>query len=65
VTESISILNEVLGPVMRGPSSSHTAGAYHIGRLAHSLLADDVASARIGFDPGARSPRSTGSRGVI
>jgi L-serine dehydratase len=52
VTESISILNEVLGPVMRGPSSSHTAGAYHIGRLARSLLGDDVASARIAFDPG-------------
>jgi L-serine dehydratase len=52
MTKLVSILDEVLGPVMRGPSSSHTAGAYHIGRLAHSLLADDVASARIGFDPG-------------
>src|SRR4030042_1604843 len=31
--EFISILNDVLGPVMRGPSSSHTAGSYHIGRL--------------------------------
>ena len=26
----VSIFNDVLGPIMRGPSSSHTAGAYHI-----------------------------------
>ena len=51
MTKLVSILDEVLGPVMRGPSSSHTAGAYHIGRLARSLLADDVASATITFDP--------------
>lgn len=34
----ISIFNEVLGPIMRGPSSSHTAGAYRIGQLARQLL---------------------------
>jgi L-serine dehydratase len=52
MVEHASILNEVLGPVMRGPSSSHTAGAYHIGRLASSLLGEEVASAEITFDPG-------------
>ena len=34
----VSIFNDVLGPVMRGPSSSHTAGAYRIGTIARSLL---------------------------
>jgi L-serine dehydratase len=49
--EAASILNDVLGPVMRGPSSSHTAGSYHIGRLARSLLDDEPASAVFTFDP--------------
>jgi len=31
----ISIFNHVLGPVMRGPSSSHTAGAFHIAVMSH------------------------------
>jgi L-serine dehydratase len=48
----ISILNEVLGPVMRGPSSSHTAASYQIGRLATALLGAQPAAARITFDPG-------------
>lgn len=49
--EFTSILNDVLGPVMRGPSSSHTAGAYHIGKMARSLLNDDPAFVRVTFDP--------------
>jgi L-serine dehydratase len=48
----ISILNDVLGPVMRGPSSSHTAGPFRIGTLARALLADEPASAAFLFDPG-------------
>jgi L-serine dehydratase len=48
---SLSILNDVLGPVMRGPSSSHTAGSYHIARLAAGLLGGRPASARFRFDP--------------
>jgi L-serine dehydratase len=47
----ISIFNDVLGPVMRGPSSSHTAGAYYIGRMARSLLAEPLASVECTFDP--------------
>jgi L-serine dehydratase len=46
-----SIFNDVLGPVMRGPSSSHTAGSYRIGRMARSLLDDEPASAVFTFDP--------------
>ncbi|MGE5741459.1 MAG: L-serine ammonia-lyase, iron-sulfur-dependent, subunit alpha [Candidatus Aminicenantes bacterium RBG_16_66_30] len=49
--EFISILNDVLGPVMRGPSSSHTAGSYHIGRLVRSLLGEEPARAVFTFDP--------------
>lgn len=47
----ISILNDVLGPVMHGPSSSHTAGSYHIGRLARSLFGEEPVSAEFTFDP--------------
>jgi len=41
-----SIFNDVIGPIMRGPSSSHCAGALRIGRLARDLMSggelDDV-----------------------
>jgi L-serine dehydratase len=50
--DNTSILNDVLGPVMRGPSSSHTAGSYHLGRLARSLLGEPPSEAEITLDPG-------------
>lgn len=49
--EFISIFNDVLGPVMRGPSSSHTAGSYHIGCMARSLLGEMPKSVTFSFDP--------------
>ncbi len=45
-----SIFNDVLGPVMRGPSSSHTAASYHIGRTARALLGARPHRARFRFD---------------
>ncbi|MGD2165628.1 MAG: hypothetical protein PVH50_08865, partial [Anaerolineae bacterium] len=48
----VSVLNDVLGPVMRGPSSSHTAGAFRIGRIARDLLDGEPVSAEFIFDPG-------------
>jgi L-serine dehydratase len=33
-----SIFNDVIGPVMRGPSSSHCAAALRIGRMARDLM---------------------------
>lgn len=33
-----SIFNDVIGPVMRGPSSSHSAAAYRIGKLVKELM---------------------------
>ncbi|HAK97414.1 MAG TPA: hypothetical protein DCM87_21110, partial [Planctomycetes bacterium] len=50
--KAISILNDVIGPVMRGPSSSHTAGSYRLAALARSLLDDAPAEAEFTFDPG-------------
>ena len=42
-------LFDVLGPVMIGPSSSHTAGAVRIGWTAGRLLGDEPAEAKIGL----------------
>ena len=33
---------DVIGPVMVGPSSSHTAGAVRIGYVARQLLGEEV-----------------------
>ncbi|MFL5570005.1 MAG: L-serine ammonia-lyase, iron-sulfur-dependent, subunit beta, partial [Gemmatimonadaceae bacterium] len=33
----VSLL-DIIGPVMVGPSSSHTAGAYRLGLLARGLI---------------------------
>jgi len=38
---------DVIGPVMIGPSSSHTAGAVRLGRLARAVFGEQPASARI------------------
>jgi L-serine dehydratase len=50
VVTSFSIFNDVLGPIMRGPSSSHTAGAHRIARICRALIGEDVASAQCTFD---------------
>ncbi|MGI6204509.1 MAG: L-serine ammonia-lyase, iron-sulfur-dependent subunit beta [Anaerovoracaceae bacterium] len=38
---------DIIGPVMIGPSSSHTAGAARIGRMARHLLGEPAVKARI------------------
>ena len=40
---------DIIGPVMIGPSSSHTAGAVRIGRVSWKILGEDVAHAEIGL----------------
>ena len=40
---------EILGPVMVGPSSSHTAGAVRIGRMGRTLLGSEPVQADIGL----------------
>jgi L-serine dehydratase len=46
-----SIFNDVLGPVMRGPSSSHSAAGNRIGRLCRDLVEGDLKRAVIEYDP--------------
>ncbi len=46
-----SIFNDVIGPVMRGPSSSHCAASLRIGRLCRDLMDGDIQEVRIEFDP--------------
>ena len=38
---------DIIGPIMIGPSSSHTAGAARIGHIARQLLQDEPTAARI------------------
>ena len=38
---------DIIGPIMVGPSSSHTAGAVKIGYLANKLMGEPICSARI------------------
>lgn len=40
---------DMMGPVMVGPSSSHTAGAARIGNMGRTLLGEEVARAGIGL----------------
>lgn len=42
-------LLDIIGPVMVGPSSSHTAGAVKIGQISRKLLGESIANARIAF----------------
>jgi len=46
-----SIFNDVLGPVMRGPSSSHSAAANRIGRIARDLAGESVVKLAAYYDP--------------
>ena len=50
--KAISLFSDVLGPVMRGPSSSHTAAPFTIGTMARALLGDEPIAATFTFDPG-------------
>lgn len=40
---------DIIGPIMVGPSSSHTAGAVKIGKIARKLLSEDISQADIYF----------------
>lgn len=46
-----SIFNDVIGPVMRGPSSSHCAAALRIGRMCRDLMNNDLTNIYIAYDP--------------
>lgn len=56
-----SIFNDVIGPVMRGPSSSHVAGGARIASLARQSMRGPVVRAVTDFDPsGALAESHTG-----
>ncbi len=46
-----SIFNDVIGPVMRGPSSSHCAGSLRIGRMIRGLMGGSIRDVLIEYDP--------------
>jgi len=45
-----SIFNDVIGPLTRGPSSSHTAASYFIGAVVRDLFNEEINSIEITFD---------------
>ncbi|MEL4455657.1 L-serine ammonia-lyase, iron-sulfur-dependent, subunit alpha [Lutimonas vermicola] len=45
-----SIFNDVIGPVMRGPSSSHTAASWRVARMAVQMIDGHLKHASIAFD---------------
>jgi L-serine dehydratase len=47
-----SIFNDVIGPVMRGPSSSHSAASVRIGLLARALCGGTPEHVQVDFDTG-------------
>lgn len=46
-----SIFNDVIGPVMRGPSSSHCAASLRIARICRDLMDGEMNDILIEFDP--------------
>ncbi|MCT4619441.1 MAG: L-serine ammonia-lyase, iron-sulfur-dependent, subunit alpha [Marinisporobacter sp.] len=46
-----SIFNDVIGPVMRGPSSSHVAAAVRIGKLGRQMVKGNLEEVIVKFDP--------------
>ncbi|MEI7900895.1 MAG: L-serine ammonia-lyase, iron-sulfur-dependent, subunit alpha [bacterium] len=59
----VSIFNDVIGPVMRGPSSSHCAAALRIGRLARDLMDGQFDDLLVEFDRNGSLPTTHESQG--
>jgi L-serine dehydratase len=59
----VSIFNDVIGPVMRGPSSSHCAAALRIGRLARELMDGNLSDVLVEFDRGGSLPTTHDTQG--
>ncbi len=60
---TVSIFNDVIGPVMRGPSSSHCAAALRIGRLARDLMDGEITEVLVEFDRDGSLPLTHESQG--
>ncbi len=59
----VSIFNDVIGPVMRGPSSSHCAAALRIGRLARDLMGGEFSDVLVEFDRNGSLPTTHDTQG--
>ena len=59
----VSIFNDVIGPVMRGPSSSHCAAALRIGRLALDLMDGNFKQVLVEFDRNGSLPTTHDTQG--
>lgn len=59
----VSIFNDVIGPVMRGPSSSHCAAALRIGRLARDLMGGKFEDVLVEFDRNGSLPTTHDTQG--
>lgn len=59
----VSIFNDVIGPVMRGPSSSHCAAALRIGRLARDLMDGSIEHVKVEFDNSGSLPTTHTGQG--
>jgi L-serine dehydratase len=57
------IFNDVIGPVMRGPSSSHCAASLRIGRMARDLMNGDIKDISIQFAPKSSVAQTHSSQG--
>lgn len=58
-----SIFNDVIGPVMRGPSSSHCAAAVRIGKMARDLMKGELEHVLVEFDPSGSLATTHASQG--
>jgi L-serine dehydratase len=63
MSATASIFNDVIGPVMRGPSSSHCAAALRIGRLARDLMDGAMDEVLVEFDRNGSLPTTHDSQG--
>jgi len=59
----VSLFNDVIGPVMRGPSSSHCAAALRIGRLARDLMEGWIDEVLVEFDRQGSLPSTHDTQG--
>lgn len=59
----VSIFNDVIGPVMRGPSSSHCAAALRIGRMARELMDAEFTDVLVEFDRNGSLPNTHDTHG--
>ena len=59
----VSIFNDFIGPVMRGPSSSHCAAALRIGRLGRDLMGGEIDEVLVEFDVHGSLPTTHDTQG--